>query len=298
MELNREAWAILTPDEQMALNLQHGHDKSSWEAGELMGKVHYKYLEIKYRAEHFLKLFTLHLNLYDGLIPQAVTPTMPHLVAKYLTWVIKERKHPKIFYLGSEDQSKKNVENELTTWVKANSDSKSLIILNFVNLVKEFDRWNNFRVLPKEVQEPSAFKRRNKNIDKKRIRVITNISPLSIDIIYRVCKSRLKSEIWCTLIPKEQEVKVFMVKPKESFRLTEVGIYLWPNKVEAEKYARVVKSYSDKETRNCLDGLNFWPEYREVIQTATNYHEIQKMYPSRRFLEMAVSKLQFYNQKK
>ncbi len=30
------------------------------------------------------------------------------------------------------------------------------------DLIIEFDRWNNFRILPKNWQQPSAFKRRNK----------------------------------------------------------------------------------------------------------------------------------------
>lgn len=41
-----------------------------------------------------------------------------------------------------------------------------------LRLILEFDRWNNFRILPRMLQQPSAFKRRSN----KRIRYTSNIS--------------------------------------------------------------------------------------------------------------------------
>lgn len=297
MTLNEQAWELLLPDEQMSLNLQYGHDKSSWEAGELLGKVHYKYLEIKYRAEQFLKIFTIHYKMYGTLFPQEMVERLSIPVMRYLHLTIEKRENPKKIYSENPEITKKNVEQELSTFIRENSESDSLIILNFVNLIKEFDRWNNFRIIPKDVQEPSAFKRRNKNLDKKRIRVITSINPLSLDLIQKICVSKRDTGIWCVLLTPGELPSVFSVKPKEAFRLTEVGIYLWPSKQLAIRYAELVKSYVDKGKKNCSDGLNFWPEYREVIIKATNYYEIQKIYPSRRYLEMAVGRLKFYNHK-
>lgn len=39
-----------------------------------------------------------------------------------------------------------------------------------LRLILEFDRWNNFRILPRMLQQPSAFKRRSN----KRIRYTSN----------------------------------------------------------------------------------------------------------------------------
>jgi hypothetical protein len=48
--LTSKAWGLLTEEEQTALKLQLGLGKSSWQASEIMGKAHYKYLEIKKRG--------------------------------------------------------------------------------------------------------------------------------------------------------------------------------------------------------------------------------------------------------
>lgn len=38
--------------------------------------------------------------------------------------------------------------------------------LDSMRLILEFDRWNNFRILPRMLQQPSAFKRRLNKKDK------------------------------------------------------------------------------------------------------------------------------------
>ena len=44
-------------------------------------------------------------------------------------------------------------------------------------IVFEFDRWNNFRILPKMLQQPSAFKRRANKKDKIYIKYLLNRIP-------------------------------------------------------------------------------------------------------------------------
>ena len=57
LDENNPAWMILIEEEQLALTLHYGPEKSTWQAGEIMKKAHYKYLEIKARGEKFLKIF-------------------------------------------------------------------------------------------------------------------------------------------------------------------------------------------------------------------------------------------------
>ena len=46
--MKSKAWQILNKDEKTALMLTFNQKKSSWEAGDIMDKSHYKYLEITY----------------------------------------------------------------------------------------------------------------------------------------------------------------------------------------------------------------------------------------------------------
>ena len=67
-EIQNKAWNLLTEKEKQALTLGLGYAKSSWEVGEMMGLSHYKFLELKERAERFFKLFEI---TYEGFITES-----------------------------------------------------------------------------------------------------------------------------------------------------------------------------------------------------------------------------------
>lgn len=60
----------------------------------------------------------------------------------------------------------KNIERNMK-WLKESEDEWDKDTLR---LILEFDRWNNFRILPRMLQQPSAFKRRSN----KRTRYTSN----------------------------------------------------------------------------------------------------------------------------
>ena len=60
-------------------------------------------------------------------------------------------------------------------------NAKSVVDQNTAILIREFDRWNNFRILPREIQEPSAFKRRNKNYDIRNLKNLLSINSFYIE---------------------------------------------------------------------------------------------------------------------
>lgn len=295
MVLNQKAWAILTSDEQFSLNLSHIHKHSSWKAGEVMAKAHYKYLELKYRAEHFFKLFSTHFDLYDELIPDiAIKPE----VKLYLELTIQKRINPqqaKAQVIEERPElTKKLLDLAIISFMNNGAKSKSLEVSNFVGLVLDFDRWNNFRILPRSIQEPSAYKRRNKNQAKKQLKLIATLPPLSIDI--------LRSSAFCkgptgffTALKAGDEVEVFNIRKRLVKKVSELGFYIFTTKAEAEDYRYLLSYYTAGENLHCRDGLKFWPRYRERIRTAINYDVLQNLKPNRKYLEMAVSKLEFYN---
>ena len=69
MESYREkAWECLTEQEQNSLFLNLSKGLSTRETGEILGVSHYKYLEIKARAEKLFKLFSDYFELHPSLV--------------------------------------------------------------------------------------------------------------------------------------------------------------------------------------------------------------------------------------
>lgn len=290
--INTRAWDILTPDERTALNLQYLHDKSTWEAGDVMNKAHYKYLEIKYRAEHFLRIFTTHFEIYDELIPSNIN--MGKHVRLYLNLVISKRLIPReafIVVFKELGVNKKSVERDLTTWILNNQKSDLLTTENTIGIIKEFDRANNYRILTKEVQEPSFYKRRDKNVHKKRIKLITKLSPLAIDILKRSFSAKNKTGFY-TGVVNNGEITIFNVRKQYVSRIGEFGLYVWEDYNLVNTYVNLIYTYLGNTTKNCKAGLNFWPKYRELIPKASNYLEVQKLTPNRKLLEVAAKNLE------
>lgn len=296
--INSTILDYLLPDEQVALGLQHTMDKSSWQAGEIMEKSHYKYLEISYRADRFLRMFKEYLELFETIIPEYLSGD--EVVKKYLRLCIGKRMKPgeAIEQLGG--IKKKQLDALIIKTLKEWGNPDQPNEYHAYELVKEFDRWNNFRILPEAVREPSAFKRRIKNVYKRQVRMIGQLSPLAIEKITQVCRAynNFPNKAYLPLVSNNKPI-VLQVKnnPITINLLTELNLYTFKDKSEAQKYIESVHRYISVRFRECTDGLEFWPVYREMIKKAINYQEIQKITPTRKYLEMAMKNLEFYNQK-
>lgn len=295
--MNKQAWEILSKDEQLALSLQLGMDKSSWESGEIMAKSHYKYLEIKYRAEHFLKMFTEHLELYDFIIPEYVTGDK--LIIHYFRLCIQERKKPleaikELTLISKANVHKPMINERIIKQLKIWDNEDNAHNKTIHNLVKDFDRWNNFRILPKECQEPSAFKRRVKNAYKKQIRTVCSIHELAIKKIKRLYRTKKCPSMYIPLI-SNRKVKILRLRiNRNSLNVVNtIGLYAFNKKKDAKEYIHALYHYLGKGKKNCNDGLEFWPMYRAIIQRARNYGIVMQISASRKYLQYAMQKLEF-----
>lgn len=316
VKINPKVVSYLTSDEKTALSLQFGMEKSTWEAGEIMSKSHYKYLEIKYRGEYLIKFFTSYVRLYDCLIPPPSIFEMDEVVRYYFMACLERRlkvvdaielmreeivANPQL-PLGIKNlarrinkaQLNERITKVITAW-QTNDDPYERSMLN---LVKEFDRWNNFRILPKELQEPSAFKRRIKKNYLKHLEVFTMLNPLTIRFIKRKYKPLLDDDIVFFPCLVDHKPKVLTVKPEPFLvkQLSSVGLYLFRDVEKAHEYLGIVTDYVIAPEKSCKVGLEFWPKYRAIIQDAINYMPINNINPSRKYLRMAINKQEFFNQ--
>lgn len=300
-KINKKAWKILTPDEQTAISLKLGYNKSTWQAGEVMEKAHYKFLEIESRAKHFLKIFTEHFELYEELLPYYIK--VDNRFRTYIHMVVGNRLSIKeaVDFVEDPEFSIRSLRDEIITQeMEKLVKSKKVIYNNFALLLFEFDRWNNFRVLPPAIQEPSAFKRRNKNNEKKNIKNLLTLNDFQVQLIldrYKLPDNTNISKILYMPIPAKYKTTIgfgiIKVKADDATiaELSKFGFYLFYREDQANDFYHHILGYSfnrKEQKNNCREGQTFWPRFRQMIKNAINYNAISKRIASRKFLESAM----------
>lgn len=303
-----KALAILLEEEQMVLSLSFVDDKSSWQGGEIMGKAHYKFLEIKGRAERFFKLFMEYFGNYPDFFPKGTD--IPNAIMEYFHGTIIERKKPnQVIPLIGDPLFKQNIVRTqiLTTFLWKMRDSHIGWNRDFYELIIEFDRWNNFRILPVELQEPSAFKRRNKVRDLKGLKHLYNISPYVYGtIIERYQTSIKRTKYYIPLISKEYDDPVIMrlgdrITPFND--VTRFGLYIFKDIELAKDFWNLVWEYfntksSVRNKKTPTIGQNFWPVARVMMEKAVNYKDLNNLVTQRRYRENAIHEVSMTPRKK
>lgn len=294
----QKAWDWLLPNEQNSLYLTLGTGKSSWEVGEMMKISHYKYLEIKERAEHFFKLFTNFLELY----PSVFRPDGPcqEDFKDYIEGVICHRKTRKeaAQYTGVSSNllnevSSKRIEKNLNRLKNSDDPWDKATLM----LIQEFDRWNNFRILPKMLQQPSAYKRRLNKKHKIYIRYLLDTRKMPEWLLMKLKERfyfktrKVENKYYVALINRNLYDDGYFVLPikKDEEVVKEMSrfyIYVFSTKAYAEAFGFKVANYGIQTSRVRL-GLKFWPEYRDIVEKAVNYNSINNLDFNVKTLDMA-----------
>ena len=294
-----KAWGLLKEEEQTALKLQFGVGKSSWEASEIMGRAHYKYLEIKKRGEKFFKLFQEHFDYYaDELIPPSSKEILEADFIKYIEAIIVDR------LTVSEAIAKADSNRLLVSEVRNGvilrnmallRTSKELADKSLFNIIMDFDRWNNFRILPKEIQEPHAFTRRNKNRHKKLVHNLMSIHPV---VMQDVCEkytslNTTTAGLWL-VIPYKTTKKSWVVNVDKTDRvveeLSQMGMFLFARADDANRFLELMLSYQSPENKHPKEGQKFWNQFREILPRTYNYRQLEHIVADRRTLSEAIKR--------
>lgn len=296
--MNSKAWDILLDEEKAALSLSINHSKSTWQAGEILNKAHYKYLEIHARAKKFFVMFTQYFKKTgDRLIPD--NSEMSWDLREFILCTIEERKgyRETLKIIGktsplcskyAKDRDNKLI--EYMDWLK----SQDGVHRDLHDLIKEFDRWNNFRILPESIQEPSAFKRRNKTRLLKHLKNVYSLEPIVIDYLSsnRFKPSKKGKRLYLPIVSDNyikgyNVIEVNVLPQVIKYISKELQLYLFEDKHQADDYAHLVEAYMSSTKRTCKVGQNFWPEFRTMIKLASNYNEVNNIIPRRSKLEVA-----------
>ena len=222
-EAQQKAWSCLIDKEQQSLFLQLSESKSSWEAGEILKLSHYKYLEIRERSEKFFRLFKRkEASLFTGDSAQLL---------------------PKV--------NSKNIERNM----KRLKESDDEWDIDTLRLILEFDRWNNFRILPRMLQQPSAFKRRSNKKDKIYIKYLLNRVP---DWMHTKLKERFrykvkpgKKKYWVALISEDLYTDGYLLLPVRPLdevvdEFSRFYMYVFKTKDDADTFGFMVSKFMIK----------------------------------------------------
>jgi hypothetical protein len=287
MDARQHAWEILTPTEQMALHLRLNQGLSSEGIAKAMNKPIYKTIEHLKRGEKYLKMFTDFFEKYpslfrpDGPCTHQFKDYMEALIEKRL--IRREASHyadDKYFFINRFRKEQviegmKYLRYSFHPWDK---DAYTLIV--------EYDRWNNNRILPQELQAPTAFRRRNKNRHRKyvqylltlpdrRIRQIIDYyyddsGPLTTKRYIVMFSDTLfspKNFYMCPFRDKDGENSIFFTKKLRLFVFTTLD--------DAEQFGMLVSSYDIAISQN--KSRLFWKSFYEVIKYAENHDAIMNM---------------------
>lgn len=292
---NSMAWGILTEDEKSSLLLSINYQKSTWQAGEIMNKAHYKYLEIQARANKFFKMFNEYF-IETGNLKIPPNCNINQFFRDYLILTIFERKDPKeaIREMGKNPFILKSARDRIFKEqmdLLANHEEPEYQLL--YDLIIEFDRWNNSRILPISLQEPSAFKRRNKTRLIKHLKNLANLSPFHIQRFEKKFKAlKHRKALYITILGNDYESGYEIIKINKTAEAVEyisktLRLFLFKEYVDADNFGYLVNKYLNNPKKTCRDGQKFWPTYRKTIELAYNYNDVNNIIPRRKNLEKA-----------
>jgi len=284
-----EAWKILTEEEQNAINLSIQHGKSTWQAGEILKKSHYKYLEILDRAKTFLRIFTLHYKKYGALIPPGVPISQNFKL--YLAYLMEDRVPMKMAVKRLDDKRyiiktarDRKIYQEMFNIINTNNEACE----DLFQLIMEFDRWNNFRILPEDLQEPSAFKRRAKARFQKYLKNLTTLPSTTLFLIKEKYKYGGNHErLWVALVNPEYTPTMYKLIPVKNTQMSrdyfgKLGLPMYREEKKAIEFGQLIAQYyltEDKKTPRL--GQKFWQTFRLMLKDAINYESIEHIKKTR-----------------
>lgn len=297
-ENQKRAWEWLLEKEQHSLFLTLGQGKSSWEVGEILGLSHYKYLEIKERAEVFFKLFTNFLERWPSLFRPGnpCQESFKDLMDAFICRRVK-RKSAALFSGDAANLVKRISTASIRNNLKVLSESDDPWDKDTMALILEFDRWNNFRILPHEWQQPSAYKRRLNKKDKIYIKYLLDPVKTPFWMLKKIKERfyykgrKAENTAYVALISKRLFKEGYLVMPIRKDpevikEMTGFYMYVFDSKYDADSLGFKISNYYIQTSRVRL-GQKFWPEYREIVQRALNYNEMNNINFSRDNLDMA-----------
>ena len=286
MEVFQEkAWKCLTEPERKILFLTFSQGLSGRRAEEIMGLTHYKYLENKARAERLFKLFSEYFFKHPSLIDPK-TKIEPRF-RDYLHSAILNRKSKRDAIVDCGDSSwfltEISSEKMCKNMQRLKDSPPGTWDRDLYGLVVEFDRWNNFRILPKRYQAPSAFNRRSQKSFRSYIKYLHRIPDSTVRALvdqYWSTSVKIETRYYLSLLSPSFPLGYIVVPIKKDggilSKFTSMRVYIFNTPEEADEFGLLLYQYYER-TLERADSLVYWREFRTMIQKAINYRYLSNL---------------------
>jgi len=269
----KKGWETLTKDEQQALSLIVVSNRSRKEASIIMNISPYKFNEIYLRARKFFITFAAHYEHAETILPSGVTIKPEFRL--FVQLLLSKRKKPMSILETPGFLSIINNKVRRQLWMDLFQQLDWGEYTENRDLLQEFDRWNNFRVLPKALRLPAAFPRR-RNRDLKKIHdSLIAISDLGWNLIEKQYGTNTPPMAHIPVV----ELSYFGIKTvKKTERnkdyFTDNVIPIFEKKEEAERFSGLIFDYSNIKRKSPHAARKFWANFRLMLQKALNYKEL------------------------
>lgn len=277
MQINQElAWEHLTEAERTAITLVVVSERSKKEASIIMNLAPYKFTEIYLRARKLFVLFSSYYENNDRLLPPELA--IEDTFKTYVTLLVKNRQtsskileHPEFISLISGKARAKQWSNLM----------ESLALLDrqdTIEVLREFDRWNNFRILPKAYRLPAAFPRRRNRSLKNIWKNLNAISDYGWDILEQTYGTKQPPITYMPVIRKRGFSAIAIDERQGVLDYMERNkIPVFAKKEDAETFAELMFDYNNLKKRSTYSARKFWANYRIQFRKAKNYEQLMNV---------------------
>jgi hypothetical protein len=288
MEIHQQrAFEYLSEKEQTILSLVTINDRSFKEVATIMDISPYKVKEIYFRAKRYFVMFSDHFETYDTIFPKE--PMFDPIFLKYVEGLLRRdiniEEDP--YYVSITLLNTRNILwGELLETLSKTQSTKDGHALASLNLILEFDKWSEKRILPKAYQKPSGFDRRRLKAFKKLKDKMLCISDIGWQYITNkfgakefteTCLVRVSENDW-QLVPITINTQSFMY-------CTQNGLLIFDSRRRATEFGELVYQFEKHPNKTTQVAHKFWSNFRILIFYSINIEELLKIKKDE-FLEM------------
>lgn len=274
MQINQEkAWEHLTKKEQMSLSLTIVSERSKKEASIIMNLAPYKFTEIYLRARKLFVLFSQYYEENDSLLPPGTIVSDDFKA--FVSLLVKNRLTPSQVLEQPEFLELAQNKVRLRKWTELMSSLGFIGRLDTIELLREFDRWNNFRILPKKYRLPAAFPRRRNRVLKNIWTNLNAISDYGWDILEQTYGTTHPPMTYMPIV-RERGFTAIAIDQREGVLdyMERNKIPVFNKKEDAELLAELMFDYNHLKKRSTYSARKFWANYRTQFKKAQNYEQL------------------------
>jgi hypothetical protein len=279
MQTKDLGWAHLTDLEKSTLSLITVSGRSKKEASIILNIPYYKFTEHFSRARKFFILFKEYYDKYGSIaLPKGLAVKPDHRI--FIPLLIRERlkpseaaaKVPELIALNNY-RAKDQFWQELFE----SADPENQHHEDYLNMLRDFDRWNSFRILPQRFRKSSPFLRRKNLPYKRALEKLISYTEIQWELVLKRWYSSSPPFYYIPVVfPNQGYSKVEKVtKTSKSLKyLSDNTILAFESPEAPTKLSQVVLDYKSVKKPSPYLSHKFWAETRILFTEAVNFKEV------------------------